>query len=709
MATVLFTAADVADFLSEFVTGPTVSGDFVLDAPSSPGFGSLSIEGAGSDSTDPRFMGAQFLYRQSGVLDISALPVGALVSHVRIRVQSTLDLDMFANAVSDPSTASYNITIGGINEQGSGGTNPSVVNENFVHSGVDADTDFDFPGLSQLSRAQFEAMFGNVTIDVDCDTLEANGNTGTCSIDLAIAVSGWEMEVTYTVEAGLGSVYAATEFGINKSNDAETWVLLTPLFNRLPSSFYPREICAFDGDLFFSDANEFAPQHVYRYDGGDPIQEDPPSAGIIGEIMGFTHDTQNGRLYCLYYDDVDPEVTLMAYWDGSSWTSVDTSALLSDGGYVFYSRMECLGDSVFLFVARTNGDPSEGTIYRSDGGAAFVVDTTIAIPFGIPDFDNHTPETLQACGDELYFTWSNFDFGGGIPTKFVFRRDNVGVWTDVSPGGFGLDYGRVSDAQFFGGEVYISFDDTQLTGTRKEIYKRDADGIWTLEFDFSPDDPGGDISRIRDLAVFNGVLLGGAEDALGALTWSYRQTAPGAWERFTIDGGAYFITGAAVTGPITVTAVTPDVGGLAGGDVVEVTGTGFDPDVEVLFDQIFALDVVWNSSTSLTVTTPPHAEGPVVVTVTNPDDGAFDDGFGLFEYADADSPFGAPFITSVTPSEGTMAGGTAVSIIGGGFNQGAVVLFGGSQATSVVVVDENQITCVTPAHPVGPVDVQVVT
>jgi len=37
------------------------------------------------------------------------------------------------------------------------------------------------------------------------------------------------------------------------------------------------------------------------------------------------------------------------------------------------------------------------------------------------------------------------------------------------------------------------------------------------------------------------------------------------------------------------------------------------------------------------------------------------------------------------------------------------VLFGGTPATSVVVVSDTQITCVTPAHPVGPVDVQVVT
>lgn len=173
------------------------------------------------------------------------------------------------------------------------------------------------------------------------------------------------------------------------------------------------------------------------------------------------------------------------------------------------------------------------------------------------------------------------------------------------------------------------------------------------------------------------------------------------------DGGTLVLTGEAF-GSISITAVTPDIGGLAGGDTVEITGTAFDPDVEVLFDQIFALSVTWNSATSLTVVTPPHAEGVVTVTVTNPN-GDYDEGVGLFEYADADSPFGAPFITSVTPNSGPMSGGTAVTIIGGGFNPGAIVLFEDTPATSVVVVSDTEITCVTPAHPVELVDVRVIT
>lgn len=66
-----------------------------------------------------------------------------------------------------------------------------------------------------------------------------------------------------------------------------------------------------------------------------------------------------------------------------------------------------------------------------------------------------------------------------------------------------------------------------------------------------------------------------------------------------------------------------------------------------------------------------------------------------------------PVVNSVTPDEGAAAGGTAVVIRGNGFRAGATVDFDGTPATSVVVVDDTKITCVTPAHATGTVDVDV--
>ena len=71
------------------------------------------------------------------------------------------------------------------------------------------------------------------------------------------------------------------------------------------------------------------------------------------------------------------------------------------------------------------------------------------------------------------------------------------------------------------------------------------------------------------------------------------------------------------------------------------------------------------------------------------------------------SASGLPSITYLTPNAGRPVGGTAITINGSGFAAGAVVLIGGNNAQSVVVVNSNQITAVTPPHDEGLVSVTV--
>lgn len=66
-------------------------------------------------------------------------------------------------------------------------------------------------------------------------------------------------------------------------------------------------------------------------------------------------------------------------------------------------------------------------------------------------------------------------------------------------------------------------------------------------------------------------------------------------------------------------------------------------------------------------------------------------------------------VSSVSLSSGSAAGGEAVTITGLGFVAPATVEFGVTPATSVVVVGDTTITCVTPAHSAGAVDVRVTT
>ncbi|GMV84863.1 MAG: hypothetical protein AMXMBFR80_07210 [Dehalococcoidia bacterium] len=68
-----------------------------------------------------------------------------------------------------------------------------------------------------------------------------------------------------------------------------------------------------------------------------------------------------------------------------------------------------------------------------------------------------------------------------------------------------------------------------------------------------------------------------------------------------------------------------------------------------------------------------------------------------------------PFITSIDPGAGPLTGGTLVTITGGNFVGTPSVTFGGLACTSVSVVLSTRITCVTPAHTAGTVEVIVTT
>lgn len=74
-------------------------------------------------------------------------------------------------------------------------------------------------------------------------------------------------------------------------------------------------------------------------------------------------------------------------------------------------------------------------------------------------------------------------------------------------------------------------------------------------------------------------------------------------------------------------------------------------------------------------------------------------------YYTVDAARATPTITSLDVSTGTISGGTAITITGTGFKNGCTVTFGGSAATSIVVASSTSITCLTPAHSAGAVDV----
>lgn len=164
----------------------------------------------------------------------------------------------------------------------------------------------------------------------------------------------------------------------------------------------------------------------------------------------------------------------------------------------------------------------------------------------------------------------------------------------------------------------------------------------------------------------------------------------------------YFIVQATYDVPLELTSISPNVGDLAGGETVTLTGDEFAEGLTVNWgDQHITPTIV--DAQHMTVVTPMSlTEKLIDVTVFDYLTGAYatlEDGYQYLRI---------PAILSVTPNFGTMLGGTNVVIIGRGFLPGSNILFGGQQATNIVYVSPTEYHATTPAHQVGPIDVLIV-
>ena len=151
----------------------------------------------------------------------------------------------------------------------------------------------------------------------------------------------------------------------------------------------------------------------------------------------------------------------------------------------------------------------------------------------------------------------------------------------------------------------------------------------------------------------------------------------------------------------TITTITPNVGSYHGETAVTIVGTDFldSTPPTITFGGVSATSIVFVSATELTCVTPAGTAGAQDVVVTNNDAGTVTE-VGGYTYE-------AVAVTSITLDHGSYHGETSVTIAGTGFYTGAVATIGGGSATSVVVVDENTITCDTPAGTAGAQDVVV--
>jgi hypothetical protein len=155
--------------------------------------------------------------------------------------------------------------------------------------------------------------------------------------------------------------------------------------------------------------------------------------------------------------------------------------------------------------------------------------------------------------------------------------------------------------------------------------------------------------------------------------------------------------------PPTVTGVSPSSGPRAGGTSVSVTGTNFTGATTVKFGSANAKSFTVNSESSITAVSPAETAGTVDVTVTTPG------GASAASAADQFTYLPLPTVTGVSPKEGSVTGGTSVTITGTNFGGATAVAFGSVSGTSFTVNSESSITAVSPAETAGTVNLTVTT
>jgi len=150
----------------------------------------------------------------------------------------------------------------------------------------------------------------------------------------------------------------------------------------------------------------------------------------------------------------------------------------------------------------------------------------------------------------------------------------------------------------------------------------------------------------------------------------------------------------------TLSSVSPNTGPVTGGTAATITGTGFQTGATVKFGSTLSTAVTVVSSTQINAMSPSGSSGSVALNVTNTN-GQYGSMPSAFTYTSA------PTLSSVSPNTGPVTGGTAVTILGSGFQSGTNVAFGGISAASVTFVSSTEIQAVSPSSAAGTVSIAI--
>lgn len=302
----------------------------------------------------------------------------------------------------------------------------------------------------------------------------------------------------------------------------------------------------------------------------------------------------------------------------------------------------------------------------------------------------------------------------------------------------GQGLGRVT-AVSFGNTAATSFtvnSETQITAVTPaasavgavDVKVSNAADSWTMKGAFTYVNPTGafeifsvvpHVARAGDTVTVTGqaldtagitVSVGGNAATLGSATFStlqftvpVRGAAPRKSDVVVISGSSTQTLTQGFTYGLTLSALSPVSGPVAGGTSVTLTGSALPPSAEVFIGSLPATQVMVSSETQALALTPKGSGGaPSALWVRDAADLENEAVLAnVFTFEEALS------LGRVQPERGAIAGGTLVTVLGSGFGESTVVSFGANKAKDVKIIDSHTLSCRTPKGNVGTVDVKV--
>jgi len=179
----------------------------------------------------------------------------------------------------------------------------------------------------------------------------------------------------------------------------------------------------------------------------------------------------------------------------------------------------------------------------------------------------------------------------------------------------------------------------------------------------------------------------------------FNNTSEGVPQNIPGFSGGLTLTQPLAPAPPEITGISPTSGPTAGGTIATISGSAFLNVVAVRIGGTAATSFVVNSSTSISVNTPPGSTGLADVTVVA--------AAGTATLPGGFTYLGPPTVASIDPTFGPVGGGTSIQVSGQGFEPSSTVRVGGTLATNVTVFSSTSLTAVTPPGAAGPASVAV--